>query len=127
METVYQNPNTDSNRPYETDAPSHDEQHMRALFREEAERAAITHDVRSWGDKAFIFGILSIVFIAVGAGLVAIALAFYCAGKSNRAADSIGIPRDAKAKRGRILACVPLIIGAAAGLTVGFLALCGVL
>ncbi len=100
---------------------------MREVMREEAERAARSSEVRRWADASFVFGILSICFIAIGAGILAIAFAFFFGIKSNRTADSIGIPREKKAKKGMMLACTPLAIGALAGIVVAILAICGVI
>lgn len=106
--------------------PENDPDRIREMIREENERTTYQNDARRWANVSFIMGLLSICFITAGIGIIAIVLALVFGSKSNKAADTIGIPRQKKAKTGMILACVPFMVAVLAGIVVGILALCGV-
>jgi hypothetical protein len=106
--------------------PENDPDRIREMIREENERTTYQNDARRWANVSFIMGLLSICFITAGVGIIAIVLALVFGSKSNKAADTIGIPRQKKAKTGMILACVPFMVAVLAGIVVGILALCGV-
>ena len=96
-------------------------------FRQETERTMKENEVSQLAEKSRLAGIITICLIAMGVGIIAMGLAFYFGIRSNRLADELQIPRDKKAQTGILLACVPFMVGALAGIICGLLAACGVL
>ena len=77
-------------------------------FRREQIKMSIEH----YATKSVTFGVMALLFSS-SAGFVAMILSFYYASKANSLADSIGVARPSKAKAGKALCWISILLGIA--------------